>query len=65
MNFLTRIYVKAEVLRFAKDERGVTAIEYAIIGVAIATAVALAFDTNLSAALSGAMTKITAKVNPS
>lgn len=41
-NFLTRCYVAAHVRfhEFGKDQRGVTAIEYALIGVAMATLLA-------------------------
>ncbi|MFC1234500.1 Flp family type IVb pilin [Vibrio sp. UBA2437] len=46
-------YVKTKLFleEFKNDERGVTAIEYAIVGVAIATIVALAFGSDLSAGL--------------
>jgi len=42
---LTKLYVKATTAleNFNKDERGVTAIEYALIGVAMATIVGAAF----------------------
>lgn len=62
-------YVKAKLFleEFKNDERGVTAIEYAIVGVAIATVVALAFGTDASSgigkALSDAVTTITNKVS--
>ncbi|HBB9337854.1 TPA: Flp family type IVb pilin [Shigella flexneri] len=43
--FITKYYGKTKqcVARFAKDERGVTAIEYALIGVAMATLLAFIF----------------------
>jgi len=42
-NYLVKCYVMAEnrIARFAKDQQGVTAIEYALIGVAMATLLAL------------------------
>ena len=58
-------YVKAKLILedFKKDQRGVTAIEYAIIGVAIATIVGAVFATGdddpLKSALDGAITTIT------
>ncbi|EFC1642467.1 Flp family type IVb pilin, partial [Shigella flexneri] len=43
--FITKYYGKTKqcFARFAKDERGVTAIEYALIGVAMATLLAFIF----------------------
>jgi pilus assembly protein Flp/PilA len=61
-------FVKAKLLleEFKNDERGVTAIEYAIVGVAIATVVALVFGTDASTgigkALTGAISKMEAKM---
>ncbi|EEZ39079.1 Flp family type IVb pilin [Photobacterium damselae] len=57
---LLNTYVKLQ--NFFKDERGVTAIEYAIIGVAVSAIVLAVFagDANsLKTALSGAVTTIT------
>lgn len=50
--------------RFIRDERGVTAIEYAIIGVAISAILMAVFanDGTLGGALSGAMTFIADQV---
>ncbi|EOZ7471434.1 Flp family type IVb pilin [Enterobacter hormaechei] len=44
-NIITSYYVryKQRLMHFAKDERGVTAIEYALIGVAMATLLAFIF----------------------
>ena len=41
-NFITKCYVKAQLRleQFAHDQKGVTAIEYALIGVAMATLLA-------------------------
>lgn len=65
---LTSLYVKAQLAlqEFKNDERGVTAIEYAIIGVAISAIVLAVFgsDGGLQAALEGAMSTITENVNP-
>jgi pilus assembly protein Flp/PilA len=66
---LTTLYVKAKLAleAFKNDERGVTAIEYAIIGVAISAIVLAIFNGTgtgtLQGALSGAMAKITASIN--
>ncbi|MGL6170861.1 MAG: Flp family type IVb pilin [Vibrio sp.] len=59
---LTKAYVKARLLveSFAQDQRGVTAIEYAIIGVAISAIVLAVFtgDNGLKTALTNAVTTI-------
>lgn len=64
---LTKAYVKTRLLleSFAKDQRGVTAIEYAIIGVAISAIVLAVFsgDNGLKTALTDAMSSITTKIN--
>jgi len=55
--------IKAFMTRFAKDESGVTAIEYGVLGVLVVGAIAAAmatFNTDLSAAF----TSIGAKLNP-
>ncbi|KHD24771.1 fimbrial protein [Vibrio caribbeanicus] len=61
---LTKAFVAAQsaLYSFKKDERGVTAIEYAIIGVAVSAIVLAMFNTDLSDALKGAMTKITGNI---
>ncbi|PWI35227.1 Flp family type IVb pilin [Vibrio albus] len=65
---LLSTYVKARLALedFKKDQRGVTAIEYAIIGVAVATIVGAAFATTgentLGGALNSAMGTITSKI---
>ena len=62
----TKAYVKTRLLleSFAKDQRGVTAIEYAIIGVAISAIVLAVFngDNGLKSALTTAIENITAKI---
>lgn len=64
---LTKAYVKTRLLveSFAKDQRGVTAIEYAIIGVAISAIVLAVFsqDGDLGKALKGAVTKISGNID--
>ncbi|EKO3644489.1 Flp family type IVb pilin [Vibrio metschnikovii] len=64
---LTKLYVNTRLLleSFAKDQRGVTAIEYAIIGVAVSAIVLAVFqgDGGLKGALEGAMVKITGSIN--
>ncbi|PMN71909.1 Flp family type IVb pilin [Enterovibrio norvegicus] len=55
------------VKNFINDERGVTAIEYAIIGVAISAIVAATFTQSgpLGEALTGAITTITSNITNS
>lgn len=62
---LTKAFVAAQsaLYSFKKDERGVTAIEYAIIGVAVSAIVLAMFNSDLRTALSGAMSKITSNIN--
>lgn len=67
----SKLYVNTRLLlgSFAKDQRGVTAIEYAIIGVAISAIVFAVFSGGedgsggLQGALSGAMDKITDNID--
>ncbi|OOE34355.1 Flp family type IVb pilin [Salinivibrio kushneri] len=63
---LTKMYVNTRLALalFAKDERGVTAIEYAIIGVAISAIVLAVFqgDNGLQSALEGAISAITSNI---
>ena len=64
---LTKLYVNTRLLleSFAKDQRGVTAIEYAIIGVAVSAIVLAMFqgeNSGLQKALTGAMDKITKSI---
>lgn len=59
---LTKLYVKAACALEAKKQRGVTAIEYAIIGVAVSAIVLAVFKgsstTGLQGALNSAMSTI-------
>ncbi|MEZ8141111.1 fimbrial protein [Enterovibrio norvegicus FF-33] len=50
--------------RFINDERGVTAVEYAILGVAISAIIlaAVANDSTLGTAISNAMTQISTNI---
>lgn len=48
---------------FAADKRGVTAIEYAIIGVAISAIILTMFNGSLRDALTGAMTTISDNID--
>ncbi|WP_417542978.1 Flp family type IVb pilin [Methylophaga thalassica] len=63
---LTNLYVKGRcaIESFLKDQRGVTAIEYAIIGVAISAIVLVVFngDNGLKSALQGAVGTITENI---
>ncbi|MEF1171645.1 Flp family type IVb pilin [Vibrio sinaloensis] len=62
---LTKAFVAAQcaLYSFKNDQRGVTAIEYAIIGVAISAIVLAVFNSDLKEALTNAISKITANVN--
>ena len=68
---LTKLYVNTRLLleSFAKDQRGVTAIEYAIIGVAISAIVLAVFqgtgDNSLQGSLQKAFTAITTNIDKS
>ncbi|WP_102505009.1 Flp family type IVb pilin [Salinivibrio kushneri] len=66
---LTKLFVNTRLAleSFAKDKRGVTAIEYAIIGVAISAIVLAVFqgqgdDGGLQGALEGAIDTITTNI---
>ncbi|CED57505.1 Flp family type IVb pilin [Aliivibrio wodanis] len=63
---LTKLFVKSSIAlqNFKNDQRGVTAIEYAIIGVAISAIVLAVFqsDNGLEGALQGAMDTITSNI---
>lgn len=61
---LTKLYVKGSILldQLRKDERGVTAIEYAIVAVAIAGAVGVAFAGDASSGLTKAINDAFLKV---
>lgn len=62
---LTKLFVKSTLAleEFKKDQRGVTAIEYAIIGVAVSAIVLALFNGDLKDALTGAMSKITSNIS--
>ena len=65
MNLSCKLY--SNIVAFAQDKRGVTAIEYAIIGVAVSTIVYTVFngsdsETGLKGALNTAMKTITSNV---
>ncbi|MBF9002236.1 MULTISPECIES: Flp family type IVb pilin [Vibrio] len=59
-NITTKLCSK--ISAFIKDQRGVTAIEYAIIGVAISAIVLSVFNSSLGDALTGAMSSITSNI---
>lgn len=64
-NICTRVYVstKNELHAFATNEKGVTAIEYAIIAVAMSTLVLAVFKTGtFNAAITNAMTAVTGNI---
>lgn len=62
---ITKLYITAQqaLIDFKKDQRGVTAIEYAVLAAAVAAAVATAFGTGdassgIGKVLNGAMEKV-------
>jgi pilus assembly protein Flp/PilA len=57
------VAVQSAYYSFKNDERGVTAIEYAIIGVAVSAIVLAMFNSSLKDALTGAMSKITSAIS--
>ncbi|MGR6833233.1 Flp family type IVb pilin [Aliivibrio wodanis] len=61
---LTKLFVKSQLAlqSFKNDERGVTAIEYAIIGVCISAIVLAVFNGTLRDALEGAMSTISSNI---
>lgn len=61
---LTKLAIKTQIAleNFKNDQRGVTAIEYAIIGVAISAIVLAVFNGDLKKALDGAMTTISSNI---
>lgn len=66
-NICTRVYVSAqsELRAFAKNEQGVTAIEYAVIAVAMTTLVLAAFNSGtFQGAIKGALEGVAGKINP-
>lgn len=61
---LTKAFVAAQsaLYSFKNDERGVTAIEYAIIGVAVSAIVLAVFNSDLKNALDGAISSINSNI---
>ncbi len=61
---LTKLFVKSQLAlqSFKNDERGVTAIEYAIIGVCMSAIVLAVFNGTLQEALQGAMDTISTNI---
>ncbi|WPC76471.1 Flp family type IVb pilin [Vibrio porteresiae] len=57
---ITKVY--ATVVSFVQDQRGVTAIEYAIIGVAMSAIVLAVFNSGLSDSLNSAVTTISSNI---
>lgn len=65
---ITKLYITAQqaLIDFKKDQRGVTAIEYAILGVAVSAAVLAVFggdSSGLQESLNGAMETITSNID--
>ncbi|AZL86525.1 MULTISPECIES: Flp family type IVb pilin [Aliivibrio] len=62
---LTKLVVRSQMAfeNFKNDQRGVTAIEYAIIGVSISAIVLLMFNGTLKDALVGAMGTISSNID--
>ncbi len=61
---LTRLFVNTQLFMesFRSDERGVTAIEYAILGVCMSAVVLAVFNDALRVALTDAIKSITANI---
>ncbi|WP_342608979.1 Flp family type IVb pilin [Vibrio tritonius] len=60
MNLSCKLY--SNIVAFAQDKRGVTAIEYAIIGVAMSAIVYSVFNGNLKTALTTAISTISTNI---
>ncbi|TFH90905.1 Flp family type IVb pilin [Vibrio ouci] len=62
---LTKAFVKTQLFieSFKNDERGVTAIEYAILGVCMSAIVLAVFNGSLKTALDSAIAAITRNIN--
>lgn len=60
-NLSCKLY--SNIVAFAQDKRGVTAIEYAIIGVAMSALVYTAFSGTFGTAITDAFTQITKNIN--
>ncbi|MGF1698362.1 Flp family type IVb pilin [Vibrio lamellibrachiae] len=61
---ITRLFVKTQLFieTFKNDERGVTAIEYAILGVCMSAIVLAVFGDGLTAALNDAVANISQNI---
>lgn len=61
---ITQLFVKAQLFTtaFKNDQRGVTAIEYAILGVCMSAIVLVVFGDGLTAALQSAVDTISANI---
>ncbi|OIQ25108.1 Flp family type IVb pilin [uncultured Vibrio sp.] len=61
---LTKLFIKTQLFTesFKNDQRGVTAIEYAILGVCMSAIVLAVFNDSLREALEGAITTITGNI---
>lgn len=61
---LTKLFVKTQLFieSFKNDERGVTAIEYAILGVCMSAVVLAVFNGALREALEGAVSTISSNI---
>ncbi|CDT83452.1 Flp family type IVb pilin [Vibrio sp. 1CM2L] len=62
---ITQLFVKAQMfaVEFKNDQRGVTAIEYAILGVCMSAIVLAVFNGTLRDALSGAIDTISGNID--
>ena len=61
MNLSCKLY--SNIVAFAQDKRGVTAIEYAIIGVAMSAIVYAVFNGDLKTALKDAISTISSNID--
>lgn len=55
--------MKSKIMKFLRDEEGLTTVEYAVAGALVAAAVVLAF-TNLGAAVGNVITGLTGAISP-
>lgn len=55
--------MRQRIMKFLRDEEGLTTVEYAVAGALVAAAVALAF-TGLGTAVTAQITNLTGIVNP-
>ncbi len=55
--------MKSKIMKFLRDEQGLTTVEYAVAGALVAAAVVVAF-TNLGGAVGAQITNLTGVISP-